>query len=96
MESQKLSGTFYFTIYTSETHRPRKRFAAKETSPHQRIQMNQNLKEADGEVGDDMEIVQVPLIDREDAMLVTKGTTANVLISNVSDNHYVDFLVRIE
>lgn len=52
----------------------------------------QDRKEAKGQSRDELEIVEVLVTDRVDAMSVKTSIAVSVRVRNVSDYHQVDFL----
>lgn len=67
----------------------KQRFFIKNTS-------KQNQKEAKGQDGDTIVIVEVPVTDRADVMSVENGTAVHVCVFNVSEYHHVDLFVKIK
>lgn len=57
---------------------------------------DQDLKETKSRCGDDILIMKATVTERANDMSVETGTTANTILSNVSDDHQTDLFVRVE
>lgn len=53
-------------------------------------------KEAEGQGGDYMQILEIPVTDWTDAMPVGNGTAVSGCVFNLSGKHRNDLIVRIE
>lgn len=53
-------------------------------------------KEAEGQFGDDIESVEIPVPTKEDEISFRNGTAAEVRFFNVSEDHQTELFVKIE